>query len=565
MGPTQLLKTELINNICGYFVHQDPSPMIVMQPTVSLAQTFSKDRLDKMIRDTPVLRELFTEKKSRDSANTIHHKQFVGGHVTIIGANSPSELASRPVRITLRDEIDKYTESAGDEGDPSSLIRERTATFWNSLDVGVCSPTVKGRSAVEQEYLKSDQRKFHVDCLHCGHNHFMKWENVRWEDKDASTGRYVCPQCETPWSEKDRIEAIKGGRYVAYAPFNGHAGFHVNKLASPWESIPTIVQKYLDAEGDAEKMKTFINTQLAETYEERGEAPEHMRLYERREAYAPNSIPNGVSFLTAGVDVQGNRLELEIVGWGKGKISHSIDYRVIMGDTATEAPWLELTKVFNETWLREDGTTITIAKMAVDSGYNTLYVYDWVRKYKATGRVLAVKGQDALNTALGRPREVDRRPDGSPLKYPVVVFPVGVSTLKAELYGWLNLDGAKDDGVYPQGFCHFPMYDENYFQMLTAEEMVTTLKDGKPVYRWVKTYPRNEALDCRVYARAAASNFGMDRFKDGDWEALAGIEAPKAPKPANVQESTQARPVDKPTQPTSSGFWKGSGTNLWRR
>jgi phage terminase large subunit GpA-like protein len=524
MACTQLMKTELLNNIVGYFVHQDPSPIIVMQPTGSLAETWSKDRLDPMIRDTPALSDLIKTKKSRDSGNTIGHKQFVGGHITIIGSNSPSELASRPVRITLRDEIDKYEDNI--EGDPSALINERAATFWNALDVGVCSPTIKGRSKIEAEFLASDRRKFHVDCPHCSHNHFMVWSNVKWQNNDPQTAQYQCPECTALWTERERIDAIKGGAYVATAPFTGHAGFHVNKLASPWEPLSTLVKKWLEAQLDPSKLKTFINTQLAETWEEKGEAPEHMRLYERRALYHINSCPEGVVFLTAGCDVQKDRLELEIVGWGKNKESWSVDYRVIMGETTTIAPWIELDKLLNETWELSNKTQVQIKVLAVDSGYNTQHVYSWARKH-TSNRVMVVKGQDAQQNILGVPSVADVSHQGKKVKRGVRVWPVGVSTLKSELYGFLNLDGAGDDNVYPAGFCHFPSYGEEFFRMLTAEQLVKRIVNGKTVYKWLKSYERNEALDCRNYARAAASMIGMDRFKEKDWENFNGVTASK--------------------------------------
>lgn len=556
MACTQLMKTELINNIVGYFVHQDPSPIIVMQPTGSLADTWSKDRLDPMIRDTPVLKELIKDKKSRDSGNTIGHKQFVGGHITVIGSNSPSELASRPVRITLRDEIDKYEDNR--EGDPSALIVERSATFWNALDVGVCSPTIKGRSKIEAEYLASDRRKFHVDCPHCSHNHFMVWSNVRWQNNDPLTAQYECPECTVLWTEKDRIEAISNGYYVATAPFKGHAGFHVNKLASPWEPLSALVEKWITAQADPSKLQTFINTQLAETWEEKGEAPEYMRLYERRASYNINTCPEGVVFLTAGCDVQKDRLEIEIVGWCKGKQSYSIDYRVIMGETTTESPWLELDKILNETWTLTNDQEIQIKVLAIDSGFNTQHVYNWARKYPSN-RVMVVKGQDSQQNILGIPSAADVTHNGVKSKRSVRVWPVGVSNLKSELYGFLNLKGAGDDGIYPPGYCHFPQYGEEFFKMLTAEQLMKRIVNGKTVYKWVKTHERNEALDCRNYARAAATMIGIDRFKEQDWINLTGsfiskpIVKPEEQKQINTI-TNRPKPNNQP-----NNFWRNNG------
>lgn len=561
---TQLMKTELINNVVGYFIHQDPSPIIVMQPTVSLAKTWSKDRLAPMIRDTPVLNELVKTKKSRDSGNTLQHKSFPGGHITVIGSNSPSELASRPVRVTLRDEIDKYEDNV--EGDPSSLIIERAATFWNSLDIGVCSPTIKGQSKIEKEYLASDRREFHVSCPQCGHRHYMEFVNVKWQNNDSSTAQYQCPECTVLWTEKERLLAIKGGSYVATAPFKGHAGFKVNKLASPWKPLSELVEKFISSKDDAAKLKTFINTQLAETWEEKGEAPEYMRLYERRALYPINTCPEGVVFLTAGVDVQKDRLEVEIVGWAKGKQSYSINYRVIMGETATAAPWLELDKLLNETWILQSGHEVQIRVLAVDSGYNTQEVYNWARKYPQN-RVMVVKGQDAQQNILGIPTAADVTHAGSKIKRGVRVWPVGVSTLKTELYGWLNLNGAGDDGVYPPGYCHFPQYDEQYFKMLTAEQLMKRKnKKGQTVYEWVKTYERNEALDCRNYARAAAAMIGLDRFKDEDWE-LDGAVVPR-PKSNITQPNQNAAPTAymRPSNsPATNSYWnKSDRKSFWK-
>jgi phage terminase large subunit GpA-like protein len=238
MGPTQLLKTELLNNVVAYFIDQDPAPMIVMQPTGKMAEAWSKDRLDKMLRDTPALAGRVKDKRSRDSDNTILHKSFPGGHVTVVGSNSPSDLASRPVRITLCDEVDKYPASAGAEGDPIKLIEERADTFWNSLSIRVCSPTVQGRSRIETEYELSDKRVFCGKCPHCEELEVLKWDNVQWLDTDPEgTAAYHCSLCKTAWSEQNRLDAISNGEYKATAPFKGHAG-----LAAGFGSGPQILR-----------------------------------------------------------------------------------------------------------------------------------------------------------------------------------------------------------------------------------------------------------------------------------------------------------------------------------
>lgn len=522
MGPTQLLKTELINNIVGYFVHQDPSPMIVMQPTGKMAEAWSKDRLDKMLRDTPALAGRVKDKRSRDSDNTILHKSFPGGHITAVGSNSPSDLAMRPVRIVLCDEVDKYPESAGKEGDPIKLIEERSDTFWNALAVRVCSPTVQGRSRIEAEYELSDKRVFHGRCPHCDELDELSWENVKWNDEDPEgTAAYVCSKCGTPWSEMDRLKAVSMGTYVAQAPFTGHAGFRCNKLASPWQPVSVLVRKWMEAKGSPEKLKTFVNTQLAETWVEKGEAPEYKRLYERRELYPINILQKGIVFLTAGADVQKDRIEVEVVGWGRDKQSWSVDYRVIMGDTATDKPWTELDKLLNESWATNGENRIQLRVLTVDSGFNTQHVYNWVRKHPSD-RVRAIKGSDSLQMAFGQPKDTDVSRDGGKVRRATKVWPVGVSVIKSELYSWLKLDAAGDDGKFSSGYCHFPQYAEEYFKGLCAEQLMKKTLNGRTVYRWEKAYERNEPLDCRIYARAAASMFGMDRFVESDWNSLEG-------------------------------------------
>lgn len=519
MACTQLMKTSIINNIVGFHIHQDPAPIIVMQPTKSLAETWSKERFDKMVRDTPVLNEAVRVKRKGDLDNTLWNKVFPGGQLNIIGANSPSELASRPVRIVLCDEVDKYPQSAGKEGDPIKLITERTATFWNSLLVHVCSPTVEGLSRIEKEFERGDMRYYHGKCPHCNEYEKLEWSQVHYDesDVDGSTA-YRCSHCDVLWSELDRLNAIREGKYIATKPFDGHASFHANKLASPWEPLSVLVRKYLDAKGNHEELKTFYNTQLAQTYKTQGESPDYMRLYERRENYGTNNVPSRVGFLSCGVDVQGNRLELEIVGWGRNKESWSIDYRVIPGHTGSPEVWQELTKVLNETWTAKDGRELQIRMMCVDSGFNTQHVYNWVRSQSAS-KVRAIKGIDHLQMVFGKPTDVELNLKGKRIRNATQVWPVGVSVIKADLYAVLKMDSPIEGNEQP-GYCHFPEYDVNYFQGLCSEQFTLKKLAGKDVLYWEKVFERNEPLDTRVYARAAAAMFGMDRFQPTEWEVL---------------------------------------------
>lgn len=554
MGPTQLLKTELINNIVGYCISGAPRPLIVMQPSGKLAEAWSKDRLDPMVRDTPVLQGLLKDKRSKDGDNTILRKAFPGGVLTVVSSGSASDVASRPVSLVLMDEVDKYESTR--EGDPIKLLEERTDTFWNALTVRVCSPTIKGASRIETEYLLSDQREFHGKCPHCGEYEWLKWSQVKWNKEDPeATAHYECSHCEKPWTETERLLAISRGKYIAQAPFNGHAGFHVNKIASPWQPLSVLVRKFYEAKNDPEKLKTFLNTQLAETFEEQGEAPESQRLYERRESYPTNSIPPGVLFLTAGVDVQGGespRFEVEIVGWTRDKQSYSIDYRVIPGDTNLDTAYSEkLNPLLNEIWRDASGRELQIRMLAIDTGYATQRVYNWVRTQSAD-RVRAVDGRAGMQTLTGTPSDVDRTQDGKRLRRSLQLWPVGVDVAKSELYGWLQLDMPEDGKPFPPGYCHFPQYDLEHFKRLTAEKLVKRVINGRVVYRWILEHSRNEQLDIRNYARAAAAMFGMDRFSDEEWDMLAGKYDVPETKHARSEDE---EPDDEGPQRPKSDYW----------
>ncbi len=555
MGPTQLMKSSLLENIIGYYAHQDPSPILLAQPTATLAEAFGKDRIDKMFRDSPVLTGLIAEKKSRDSGNTLTYKAFPGGYLALVGSNSPTDLSSRPIRIALMDEVDKYPDSAGKEGDVPGLITERTATFFDSKIVMTCSPTVEGRSRIASEYEQGDKRIFVVPCPHCQHTEEMQWVNVRWPKNEPDKALYNCPECKVSWSEPDRIRAVSAGRWVATAPFNGHASFRCSKLVSPWEPVNVMARKWVESKDNPEKLKVFINTQLAETWIEKGEAPDHQRLYERRENYKLNYLPKGVVFLTIGADVQKDRIEAEIVGWGRDKQSWSIDYRVLMGDTSNEnnPVYAELDKLLNETWIAIDERQLQVRMLAIDSGYNTQTVYNWARKH-ASDRVRVIKGSDSAQTIFGTPRDIDVKEDGTRLRRALKLWSIGVSVIKTELYGWLKQNKPEEGQPYPPGYCHFPQYDLEHFKRLASEHLINRTVKGRKVPRWEKIYERNEQLDCRVYSRAAASFFGLDRMTPKDFDLLEGIEPEVQrlpPKPGIPQVDS----VRQDREPQGSKYW----------
>ena len=485
MSSAQVGKTELLLSIIGYYIHQDPSPILVLQPTLEMAQTFSKDRLAKMLRDTPVLRGKVKDPRSRDSGNTTLHKQFPGGHITIVGANSPSGLASRPIRVVLADEVDRYPESAGTEGDPVQLAFKRTTTFWNRKHAMVSTPTIKGASRIEMAFEQSDQRYFLVPCPDCGEFQRLKWAQVKWTDDDPTTARYCCEHCGALWDDVQRHRAVRQGRWEATAPFNGIAGFHISELYSPWRKLEETVRDFLAAKDDYEMLKAFINTSLGETFEVQGEGADSHELMRRLEDY--RGVPDGVHTLTAGVDVQDDRIEMEVVGWGADEESWSIAYHRVFGSPDDPQTWDDVAHLLSADY---DGHRILAA--CIDSGgHFTQHVYRFCKDHQAR-RWWPVKGANTTTAPpIGRPSTSNR------LRVPL--FTVGVSAIKETIYFRLKRE---EPGP---GYMHFSrrVNDEEYFRQLTAEQLVTKWRRGVPERRWVKTRERNEALDCRVYAYAA--------------------------------------------------------------
>lgn len=487
--------------IIGYYMHYDPSPIMVMQPTIQMAETFSKDRLSPMLRDTPVLRDKVND-KSRNSGNTILQKIFPGGHVTMVGANSPSSLASRPIRILLADEIDRYPATAGNEGDPLLLAGKRLATFWNKKEVCVSTPTNKETSRIAVEFEHSTQEEWNVPCPACGAFTPLLWANIVFDRDKLDEIGCTCPACGVVSSETEWKEQYINGKFVAAHPERKVRGFHLNALASLFVDWREIVEKFLTAneekkKGNIELLKVWTNTEMGETWEEDGEQIETDDLYKRREKYNCE-VPEEVLVLTAGVDVQDDRFEAEVVGWGVDKESWGIKYQVIYGDLKLKPVWDELDRFLSQTFTTADGRHLKIICACVDSGgHFTTQVYRFCKERTAR-RVFAIKGKGGAEVPyFNRPSTANN------IKTPL--FTVGVDTGKALLYQRLAV---QEEGP---NYCHFPRekdrgYTQEYFKGLTAEKMVISYKRGKAQYVWTLKdggYKRNEPLDIRNYATVA--------------------------------------------------------------
>lgn len=527
----QIGGTEAGNNWIGYVIDMAPGPMLCVQPTVELAKRNSKQRLDPLIEECPSLREKVRDPRSRDSGNTVLMKDFPGGVLVLTGANSAVGLRSLPARYVFMDEVDAYPGDVEGEGDPVVLAKARTRTFARRKILMVSTPTIAGRSRIENAYEESDKRRYFVPCPHCGEFQVLTWQNVRWPKGKPQEAVYTCEHCREDIQEHFKTEMLAKGRWIAESPeakSGKVAGFHLSSLYSPagWFSWADAAQLWIEAHKRPEMLRGFVNTVLGETWAERGEAPDWKRLYERRSHYAFNTVPKGGLFLTAGCDVQRDRIAIEIVAWGRNKRSWSIDYRQIPGDTTNSGPggpWAELARVLDEQFKHENGQLLPIRLAAIDSGFNTQVVYDFVKRYPPN-RVLATKGMDNLTVMVGTPKttEVDIR--GTKRRRGGKFWPVGVNLIKSELYGWLKLAKPTEDELeehgLPPGWIEFPQYGEQYFLELTAEELIVKKVRGYSRPTWVKVRDQNEALDCRVLARACAAIVGMDRFSEDNWLQL---------------------------------------------
>lgn len=534
----QVGATESGFNWLGYIIDVAPAPTLLVQPTDTMSKRNSKMRLEPMIEATPRLREKIKPARSRDSGNTTLQKDFPGGTVVMTGANSAVGLRSMPVRFLMLDEVDGYPLDLDGEGSPVDLARARTRTFARRKIYIVSTPTIEGQSVIEAEFKDSDQRRFYVPCPHCEHMQHLQFENLKWEEGEPETALYFCEECGTGIEERFKSTMLNRGEWRATNPDHMNPlkfGYHINSLYSPygWYSWAEAARDWEKADGDVTKQKAFINTVLGETYKEKGEAPPWENLYNRRLDYPTNKPNIEVGLITVGVDVQKDRLELEVVGWCRGKRQYSIDYRVLLGETSEDAVWDELAKVVGETWEREDGVLLNMGLMAVDTGYNTTKVYEFCRRFDVT-RVVPVKGNDKQQMIITPPRQVDVTKAGKKIGK-VKVWHVGVGMVKSELYGFLRQE-IKEDGTVPNGYCFFPQYDAHYFKGITAEQLEMRRNNrGYNEYVWVKKYDRNEPLDCRVYARAAASVLGIDRHEDNDawWkQMLPKLEVQKISKPS---------------------------------
>lgn len=532
MKAAQVGATEAGNNWIGYVIHHVPGPMLAVQPTVELAKRFSRQRIDPLIAESPSLRERVKPARSRDAGNTVLSKEFPAGLLVITGANSAVGLRSMPARYLFLDEVDAYPPSADEEGDPVALAEARTRTFsWRSKVFLASTPTIHGVSRIEQEYEASDQRRFFVSCPHCGEMQWLKFERLRWDKGRPETAHYICASCDGRIEEHHKTAMLAAGEWrpTAEARDAGTIGFHISALYSPvgWMSWSEIARLWEAATSDEAK-RSFKNGVLGETWIESGEAPDWQRLYERREDWPSATVPAGGLFLTGGADVQKDRIEVSVWAWGRGLESWLVDHIVIDGGPERAEAWAALSALLNRTWPHAHGARLGLAKLGIDTGYEAPAVYAWAR---STGfaQVAPVKGVEGFNRAapIVGPSYVDVSEGGKKLRRGARLWTVAVATFKSETYRFLRLSRPTDDEIAegaqcPPGYVHLPKgMEAEWVKQLVAEQLVTVkTKRGFQRLEWQKLRERNEVLDCRVYARAAAWIAGADRWSEATWRDL---------------------------------------------
>jgi phage terminase large subunit GpA-like protein len=513
--------TKILDHVSGFFIHQDPSPILVVQPRVEDAEDYSVTEIAPMLRDTPVLAEIVGDLKKKDSQQKIAKRIFPNGSsISFVGANSPGGFRRITARIVMFDEVNGYpVMGAGKEGDQIKLGIKRSESFWNRKIIIGSTPTVKGESRIEKSFERSDQRHYYVPCPRCGEFQILEWgspdtpHGMKW-DKDENgnglpqTAHYVCRHNGCIIRDVDKPDMVAAGEWRAHKPFTGHAGFHIWAGYSLFTNAawPNLVEEWLDVKDDPLMRQTFINLVLGEDYEDRGDrALSESRLAARTEVWDAE-VPDGVGIVTVGGDVQDDRIELETIGWGRNEESWSIDHAVFEGDPESADLWKRVDEYLKRVWRRADGRGFAVAAACIDSGgHHTQKVYEFA-KARLGRRVWAIKGESARGGARSPVWPTKRPSSRTKATFRPVI--IGVNAAKDVIRHRLRQDPEEANGVivsYPPGYMHFPSdRDINYFAQLIAERSVTKVSGGQQYRVWELPAGRaNEALDIRVYGYAA--------------------------------------------------------------
>jgi phage terminase large subunit GpA-like protein len=574
----QIGASEAGNNWVGYIIDMAPGPMMLVQPTVDLARRYSRQRIETLIEASESLKAKVSPANSRrEAGSTTLLKEFVGGILVITGANSAVGLRSMPVRYLFLDEVDAYPGDVEEEGDPVLLAERRTSTFGLRAKQFLAStPKMKGSSRITVRYDATDRRKYFVPCPICGEMQVLDFQRLRWQPGKYETVAYQCVACEGTIPEHHKTAMLAAGEWRATAISNdpNTRGYWLSALYSPigWLSWAHIARLWEEAAEDPDLRKTFVNTVLGEEWEEEADAiPDWQRLYERREDWRHAVVPERGLFITAGADVQIDRIEIDVWAWGRQLESWLVEHIVIAGDTGQQSTWNALTELLGRTWEHEEGRRLGLQRLAIDTGGFTSKVYEWARTQDRS-MILPVKGMPAYDrlVPVSGPTRIEVMPNGERLKRGINLWTVSVSYFKKELYKHLNLLKPTDEQLaqglrYPAGFVHLPnsVPDEWVKQLVSEQQVIVRNRRGFAVRtEWRQLRARNEAIDCRVYARAAVWLAGADRWSEAKWrdlEGQVGLEPPttarvEAPPPTLLRAMVTEQPVDQTApEPAATG------------
>ncbi len=529
MKGVQLGLSTFANNLLAYYADLDPCPLLLVMPNQELVEGFSKNRFTPLLDEIPKIKDKFKAARSQAGGNTTLMKEYEGGVLYFAGGNSSAGLCSNPVRILVLDDVDRMPRNLDGEGSPIKLASARTSTFSNKKIFINSTPTDAKTSLIYKSYLEGDQRKFHVPCPHCEHFQELLIGQLKWEEDNFESVKYECIQCKNLFSEIDKINIIPRGKWIPTAKSKdpNHASFHISSMYAPigWKSWADIARQIEAAAFDENAKISLINLEAGLPVEETGEIFDFEKIYNRREYYPQNIVPKGACLLTCGADVQHDRIELEVVAWGKNRESWSICYRTLPGDTSQAEVWDELRKVTNELFpVADSDAVLPIERMGIDcsDGNRSNFIYNFCRTHERFNQVIPVKGTSTRGTK-GMCSTIDvkeKNSNGFYLGKTIKVLSVQVDKFKTEFYG--NLNRRIEDGKTPIAYCHFPDYPEYYFKMLCSETYYNN--------HWKKTFTRNEALDCRIYARAVAYDLGIDTYSEQKWQELNDRIYAKKPK-----------------------------------
>lgn len=585
---TQLGKSEVLYNAVMQRIHTDPQDMMMVQPTLQDAQDHSAQRFLPTIMQTPAMRGKVAVRKSRDESTSWRSRSIQGGFTVFFGgANSAASLASKPIGFAVADEVDKWPADVDNEGPPLGLLEERMSNWGGNRKLIIASTcNIKGQSTIEREYLASDQRKYHVPCPHCGETQILLWGSktdwgLKWLKTDGGKARpetavYICRHCGAAIEEHKKEGMLAQGIWLPEAPGNGlgkRAGFWLNKLYSPlgWKGWPSLVEEWEAAQearliGNSSPLKKFLNSSLAETWEETGTGADSKALAARAENYELGIVPRGGLMLTMGVDTQPDRLEARVWAFGRGEESWLVARHIIYGDPNLDentqaSPWTRLTEIRRTPIMHVVGSQLLIEATCIDTGgHNTHAVYAYCRAH-AQSNVLAIKGSSTYGKAvLGKPSMIDVTHRGKTMPRSLKLWQLGTDTAKHLLYGRMRVTQ-----VGP-GYVHVPksLQTTDEFEQMTAARLMPATVQGRSVLRWITpSGKREEGGDCMVYAYAAACYLGIQTYREPGWARRETMYAPREPDlfvqtPAQAKEqkiTTQVLPTSPKPQPRNEEGW----------